>query len=148
MGLYSNQQVLITGTNRGIGKAMCEAFAKEGANIISCNRTIDDAYLNFCKTLEDKYTVRIKNYSIDLSDETLLKATLKQVIKDNPTIHVLVNNAAVAFNGTFFMTSSQKLAEVFKINFFSQITIMQVIARLLQGLCKSKSLALLSICHR
>ena len=42
MGLYSNQQVLITGTNRGIGKAMCEAFAKEGANIISCNRTIDD----------------------------------------------------------------------------------------------------------
>ena len=62
----------------------------------------------------------------------MLKATLKQVIKDNPTIHVLVNNAAVAFNGTFFMTSSQKLAEVFKINFFSQITIMQVIARLMQ----------------
>ena len=67
-----------------------------------------------------------------MSDETLLKATLKQVIKDNPTIHVLVNNAAVAFNGTFFMTSSQKLAEVFKTNFFSQITIMQVIARLMQ----------------
>lgn len=132
MGLYSNQQVLITGTNRGIGKAMCEAFAKEGANIISCNRTIDDAYLNFSKTLEDKYTVSIKNYSIDLSDETLLKATLRQVIKDNPTIHVLVNNAAVAFNGTFFMTSSQKLAEVFKVNFFSQITIMQTIARLMQ----------------
>ena len=66
MGLYSNQQVLITGTNRGIGKAMCEAFAKEGANIISCNRTIDDAYLNFCKPLEDKYRVSIKNYYIDL----------------------------------------------------------------------------------
>ena len=36
-----NKNVIITGCNKGIGKATLEDFAKNGANIFACVRNID-----------------------------------------------------------------------------------------------------------
>ena len=131
MGQFTGRKVLITGTNRGIGRAVMQAYAKEGASVIACNRTIDEEYLSFCNEIKSACKVDIANYAIDLTDEESVKTTLKTLIKEQGSIDILINNAGVAFSGTFFMTSLDKLKDVFSVNFFSQILIMQFISRVM-----------------
>jgi 3-oxoacyl-[acyl-carrier protein] reductase len=131
MGQFTGRKVLITGTNRGIGRAVMQAYAKEGASVIACNRTIDEEYLSFCNEIKSACKVDIANYAIDLTDEESVKTTLKTLIKEQGSIDILINNAGVAFSGTFFMTSLDKLKDVFSVNFFSQIQIMQLISRVM-----------------
>ena len=51
MGQFSGKTVLLTGANRGIGKALLEAFSKEGATVIALVRNAkDESYLNYIKS--------------------------------------------------------------------------------------------------
>lgn len=43
--LFQGKTVFVTGSRRGIGRAMVEAFAKEGAHVIAHSR-FKDSYLN------------------------------------------------------------------------------------------------------
>ena len=49
MGIQSSKKknVIITGCNKGIGKATLEEFAKNGANIFACVRSNTQNFKNF-----------------------------------------------------------------------------------------------------
>ena len=47
-----NKNIVITGCNKGIGKAAIEDFAKYGANIFACARTISKDFKNFILDLK------------------------------------------------------------------------------------------------
>ena len=114
MGQFSEKTVLLTGANRGIGKALLEAFSKEGATVIALVRNAkDESYLNYIKSLQDKYEASVSTHEIDLTDSEKLTKLLKEIIKTTP----------------FVMTSYDKLKEVFEVNFFAPVTIMQLMAR-------------------
>lgn len=130
MGQFSEKTVLITGTSRGIGKSLLEAFAREGASIIALSRnTTDGMYQSFIETLKSKYETSVTVYEIDLSDTTALTKLIKEIAKTYPKVDVVINNAGIAFGAPFVMTSQDKLKEVFEINFFAPVVIMQLMAR-------------------
>ena len=54
-----NKNVIITGCNKGIGKATLEDFAKYGANIFACARTTSSEFKKFIIDLKKKYRVRL-----------------------------------------------------------------------------------------
>lgn len=130
MGQFSEKTVLLTGANRGIGKALLEAFSKEGATVIALVRNAkDESYLNYIKSLQDKYEASVSTHEIDLTDSEKLTKLLKEIIKTTPQIDVVINNAGIAYGAPFVMTSYDKLKEVFEVNFFAPVTIMQLMAR-------------------
>ena len=122
---------LITGTNRGIGKVILETFAKNGANIWACARAKNEEFEKYISELSENYGVWIKPVYFDLSDENAIKSAFKKIIKEKTPLDIVVNNAGVAYGGLMTMTPIQKLKEVFDVNFFAVISIMQLAAKVM-----------------
>ena len=45
-----NKNIIVTGSNKGIGKATVEEFARNGANVFACARTITNDFQKFIET--------------------------------------------------------------------------------------------------
>lgn len=123
--------LFISGANRGIGKAMVETFAANDYNIIVCNRRQDDEFDVFCQNLESGYGIEIQKYYADLSDEQSIKECLSLLLKSKPKIDVMINNAGIVDKGLLQMTPIQKIRDVFQINFFAHVQLIQGISRLM-----------------
>lgn len=133
---FDGKWVLITGANRGIGKGIAERFAGEGANLITLCRSSSSETESYFSSLEQSYGIQIRRYYADLSEHETLNSILKKIISENKTIDILINNAGIAFGASFLMTPVKKLREVFEVNYFAQITIMQMIVK---SMIKNKS---------
>ena len=131
-----NKNVLITGCNKGIGKATLEGFAKYGANIFACVRSNSSEFKKFILTLNKKYKVKIYVIKLDLLKKSSISNCVNEIYKINKNIDILVNNAGMLFNSLFQMTSEKQLQEMFQVNYFSQVYLTQIISR---GMTKNKT---------
>ena len=128
---FKDKTVLITGCNRGIGKAMLTAFAEAGAKVIACTRKEDESFTQYCQELTTKTGSEIIQYHFDLTDEESIKAFISAFYKTKQRVDVLINNAGVVTKGLLQMTPIQKIKDVFQINFFAQVQITQGISKLM-----------------
>jgi 2-dehydro-3-deoxy-D-gluconate 5-dehydrogenase len=83
---------LVTGCNKGIGKAMALALAEAGADIIGVSSSMPLSG----SEIEQEVTAlgrRFRAYACDLSNRQAILAFLAQVVAENPVIDILVNNA-------------------------------------------------------
>lgn len=123
------KNAIVTGAKKGIGYATVLKLAQAGYNIWACARVYDAELEERLGLIAKKNNVWIKPCYFDLSDEKQIKATLKKIISERKNIDVLVNVAGTVFNGSFSMTPVSKIREVFDINYFNQILIMQLVSR-------------------
>ena len=130
------KNVIITGCNKGIGKATLEDFAKSGANIFACVRSNTKIFKNLVNQLKKKYKIKIYIIQLDLSKKSSILNCANEIFKINRNIDIIVNNAGMLFNSLFLMTSEKQLSEIFHVNYFSQIYLTQLIAK---GMIKNKS---------
>ena len=123
------KNVVITGSNKGIGKATLEDFSKQGANIFACVRKINKEFKDFTLKLKKKYKIKIHIIELDLSKKESIRECVNNIFKKEKKIDILINNAGILFNSLFQMTSEKKLNEMFEVNFFSHIFFTQLISR-------------------
>ena len=102
--MFKGKNVLITGANRGIGRATLEAFAAEGATVLACARKQTPEFEADMAMVAKKHHVEITPVYFDLADEEAIKNAIKQIATNKKRIDVLVNNAGVAFGGLMTMT--------------------------------------------
>lgn len=100
---------LITGCNRGIGKATMELFIQNGISVIACTRILSDSLTVYYKSLEEKYNVKIYPIKCDLSDEDSIKTAMKEVYALKIPIDILVNNAGIAKFSSLLMTRLEEV---------------------------------------
>ena len=131
MERIGQKNAIITGSNRGIGVVVLEELASRGYNIWACARKPNPVFEERIKILSEKYGVWIKPAYFELSNEDEIKAGLKSIMSEKLPIDILVNNAGMAFGGLMTMTPIAKLKEVFEVNYFSQILMMQLVARVM-----------------
>ena len=127
--LLQQKTAIITGCNRGIGKAVMEVFAENGADIFACVRKESDEFFDATARLGEKLGVSITPVYFDFAESEEVKAGIRTIISSKKQIDILVNNAGVASGSFFQMTSLQDLKQIFEINFFSQILFTQGISR-------------------
>jgi len=84
--------VVVTGGTRGIGRAIAEAFADEGANVAICARS-EGALNEAVEHLRGK-GVSVHAAACDVGEPTALDAFLEGARQALGTIDVLVNNVA------------------------------------------------------
>lgn len=123
--MLQGKNAVITGARRGIGRAAVECFAGYGANVWACARKPDEAFEADMADLAEKHGVWIKPVYFDLADSTEMAAAVKGILVEKLPVDVLVNNAGMPYGGTLFTTPMAKLQEVFQVNFFAQIALMQ-----------------------
>ena len=127
--LLKQKTAVITGCNRGIGKATLETFAENGADIFACVRKESDEFTDVMTKLTAKTGISITPVYFDFAESEQVKAGIKTIISFKKQIDILVNNAGVASGSLFQMTSLQDLKQLFEINFFSQLLFTQGISR-------------------
>ena len=131
IGRLAGKTAMITGCNRGIGKAMAEKLASEGANLICAIRKENPDFKVETESWVSQYGVSIDFVYFDLTDEDSIKAAFKDLNKEKRTIDILVNNAGIPAGGFLLMTSLSKVKEVMQVNFFSQILVTQLAAKIM-----------------
>jgi 3-oxoacyl-[acyl-carrier protein] reductase len=130
--LLNGKNAIITGSNRGIGRAIVEAFAQNGACIWAHARRNTPEFLADMAGIAADYDVDIWPVFFDVTDGDAMKAAVKEIVSSERPVHVLVNNAGVAHGGLFQMTSMSTIREVFDVNFFSALQLSQHIVRQMQ----------------
>lgn len=127
--LLEGKNALVTGSRRGIGRAVVQALVENGANVWACAREPDGAFEEDMAGLSARCGPWIRPVYFDLADEGQVKEGLKTILKEKRAVDVLANVAGVAHGGALSMTSIGRLKEVFDVNFFSQVLVMQLVAR-------------------
>ncbi len=129
--LLKGKNAIVTGTARGIGKQILEAFARNGANVWACCRKQTPEFEALAEQLSQANGVRVTPLYFDLTDGTGMRDAIKRIMAEKRSVDVLVNNAGVTHNALCQMTSIDKMREVFEINFFSQMMLTQYVVKLM-----------------
>lgn len=133
---------MITGANRGIGRAMAEAFAQAGASLIVHSRCQTSAFAEDMSALATQYGVTVERVTFDMTDTPAMKAAINAALPPGRKINVLVNNAGIAHGGLFQMTPVSVVRSVFDVNFFAQLELTQLMIR---RMSRQKSGAIVNI---
>lgn len=110
--------ILITGATKGIGRAIAEKFAAQGAELAVCARTEKDV-----KALKDaltkKHSVKVIAATCDMADKKQVKAFAATVKKNWKQLDVLINNAGVFLPGKVTEKKEAGMEEIMAANFYS-----------------------------
>jgi len=106
--------VLITGASTGIGAVYADRFARRGHDLVLVAR--DLARLTaLAERLRADYGVQAEVLQADLADPAQL-ARVEAVLRDDPRIGVLVNNAGATLPGNFLAQSPDQVAQLIALN--------------------------------
>lgn len=127
--LLKDKKVLITGSNGGIGRALIQVFAENGANIYAHGIAYDEEFEEWIKDIEISCKQKIVPIYFDFLNDEEFRVAMKQLRKE--PIDILVNNAGVVLNPpkSLLMTSFNTHSTVMDVNFFKTIELTQLIVR-------------------
>jgi len=115
MKLLEGKVALITGAARGIGKAIAEKYAEQGANIAFTDLVIDENALQTKKELE-AYGVKVIAISSNAASFEEAHNVVDEVVKEFGKLDILVNNAGITKDGLMMRMSEQQWDMVININ--------------------------------
>ena len=127
--MLKGRTAFITGTNRGIGKALVAEFARNGADVIAHARRETPEFLSMLEEIASKYSVKVSPLFFDMTNSEAMKTAVRGLISSRIPVDILVNNAGVAHGGLFQMTGMSKVREVFYSNLFSMMELTQLLLR-------------------
>lgn len=101
----AGRNVLITGTTRGLGKAMADHFLALGDTVIGCGRT------------EQTIThLQYQHHLLDITSAEAVADFFFTLRHDHKHLDILINNAGIAKMNAFVMTPLESVQQVFAVN--------------------------------
>ena len=113
--LLEGKRAFITGGTRGIGAAICEVFAREGADVAFNYNARDDLAEKTVSKIT-AHTRRALSYKISVTDRVGLKKMTRELVEAWGGIDILVNNAAINRSNNFATTTDRAWDEVINTN--------------------------------
>lgn len=123
----AGKTALITGSNRGIGKAIAQKLAENGADIIITAPIKSDAE-SAANEIKERYNVKTYAFELNLLDINSIEDTVKE-IEQTTTVDILVNNAGITKDNLFIRMKKEEWEDVIKVNFTSIFYITQPIVK-------------------
>jgi 3-oxoacyl-[acyl-carrier protein] reductase len=111
---FKDKVVLVTGGSRGIGRAIAEKFAGEGAKIVlaDISATVEQS----AKEIADKYKVEAIGVAGSVAVESDVKNLFKVISDKFGKLDVCVNNAGISINSLTMRTSFDDFNKVLDVN--------------------------------
>jgi 3-oxoacyl-[acyl-carrier protein] reductase len=129
VGLLDQKTAVITGASRGIGKAIAELFASEGAELVLIARTGQDLE-NLKTELESKQNRPVHIYAADIRKADELKAVFKDLNEKKIGADILVNNGGILIGSTLLTVKPELIEDTFSTNVYSAVYASQLALKL------------------
>lgn len=110
---------LVTGGNRGIGYAVCEALAKENIQVLLGSRNKESG-IKAAKQLQDK-GLDVTAIPIDVSSIDSILQAKEMILAQFGPISILINNAGVLFNNSMLTAPRSELETTVNVNLMGPI---------------------------
>jgi 3-oxoacyl-[acyl-carrier protein] reductase len=134
MGLLQDKCAIVTGASRGIGKAIAQAFAKEGAHVALF--ATDEAKL---KALADELAPlgrKVFVRSVDLRNTKAVQDAVEAAKEALGGLDIVVNNAGITKDGLLLRMKDEDWTDVVDVNLTASFRVAKAAARYLM---KSKA---------
>lgn len=108
--------VLVTGSSRGIGKAIIIELAKNDYDVvINYHHSKEDA-LKLQKDVIDQYGVNCLAIQADVSDEKAVDEMINEIEEKLGGVDILINNAAIDLSNLFHLKTSEEFKRTLDVN--------------------------------
>jgi 3-oxoacyl-[acyl-carrier protein] reductase len=128
MKILEGKTALITGANRGIGKAIALRFADNGADIAFSDLAYNEDSVSLEKEI-GSYGVKVKGYASDASSFDGSQKLVNDVIIDFNKIDILVNNAGITRDNLLLRMTEQDWDLVININLKSMFNLTKAVMK-------------------
>ena len=116
---FKGKVAIITGSSRGIGKAIAIELAKEGAKIVLNGR--DQSRLDSARAELLTYTNDVIDICCDVSEIEAGKDLVSQTVSHFGKLDILINNVGVSMRGTVADLNPQVFQTVFTSNLYGTV---------------------------
>jgi 3-oxoacyl-[acyl-carrier protein] reductase len=119
--MAKNKVVLITGTRKGIGRALVEHYTGTGHQVVGCSRSPFEGDLQ-----------NYRHCCLDVSDELSVRGMFSEIRSQEGRLDVLINNAGVASMNHSLLTPIAAVKKIVETNFIGTFLFCREAARLMQ----------------
>ncbi|MGV8858235.1 SDR family NAD(P)-dependent oxidoreductase [Rhodoglobus sp.] len=105
---------LVTGANRGIGRALAQALGEAGATVAVTARAQSDADAAAAELTQ--LGIRAIGIALDVTDVSSVDTAISRVIQELGSLDILVNNAGISIGGAAFDVADEVWREVMSTN--------------------------------
>ncbi len=129
--LLEGKICLVTGSTRGIGWAVAQEFARQGATVILNGRHAGEILDRRCQELQEAFSKPAVGLVADATDIPAVKNCYKEIFARFKRLDVLINNAGILQDALIGMISEASIRSVLDTNLVGAIIHLQEAARLM-----------------
>lgn len=112
----ADKTAIVTGASSGIGQAIAEQFAADGANVVVCSREQENVDTVAEAINESAATGDALAVECDVTDREAVEALVEATVSEFGNLDVLVNNAGASFMANFEDISENGWQKILDIN--------------------------------
>ena len=126
------KSIVVTGASSGMGKAICELFVKEGANVIAVARRAE-RLAELAASLENE-AGKLIPFPGDVSKQDDVENAIDAAVKEFGRLDVMINNAGVMDDmSPIGDIKNEKIEQVFSVNVFGPMYAMRKAVNVFKG---------------
>lgn len=122
--LLEGKVAIVTGCSRGIGRAIMDTFAANGAIVYAID------LVEGC--MDDVASESIIPCYFDITDTKAIIELVKRVKKEHGKIDVLVNNAGIMLDSLIPMVTDEQIHKTFEVNVFAMMHFIQYVSKIMK----------------
>ena len=107
--------MVVTGAGRGIGLAVAEAFAAEGARVAVLSRN-EQSCGQAAAAINQKYSNAATPFAVDVADSDAMQVVGKEIVTDFEGVDILINNAGITRDGLLLRMTGEDWDAVMNTN--------------------------------
>ncbi len=132
-GLFdlAGRTALVTGSSRGLGRAIAEGLAAAGAAVVL--NGVDAGRLSSCAAHLRAAGYRVHEAGFDVTDEAAVAAAFDRLDRDGIAIDILVNNAGIQLRKPMVELATEEWRRVMEVNLTSAFVVGREAARRMIG---------------
>lgn len=112
---------LITGSSKGLGRALAEHYVRQGHIVIGCSRRTPETALE-----------NYRHFQMDVGDEAAARTLFTTIRKEHGRLDHLINNAGIASMNHSLLTPMETVDRVMRTNVAGTFLFCREAARLMQ----------------
>jgi 3-oxoacyl-[acyl-carrier protein] reductase len=114
MGLLDGKKAIVTGAARGIGRAITERLAREGADVAVCD--LDETWLADTVAAVTALGRKAVAIGVDVSQSAAVNAAVGRALAEFGRVDILVNNAGITKDTLLVRMSDEDWDAVLSVN--------------------------------